>query len=190
MSPYRDSLDALRARLAGIERAIAEKRAAEPRTAPSSEKRHWRRLSFFASTVALAVLGVSLYHLQAEYRELLRYQARVNQPAPLAAPAKPRRWRAHVFTSDVAHLADGAECSVAIDAPCTATVSCGTFGYRGRGTCSGDGGFVDRADSDLDGSPECEIDVRAGRVLLRELAPDAMSGHGRRWFADLELVRE
>ena len=65
---------------------------------------------------------------------------------------------------------------------------CGRFVYRGRGSCS-EAGFVDRADSELDGTPECEIDARAGRVLLREVTVDDTGEFRRRWFVDLTLVR-
>jgi hypothetical protein len=186
LSPYRDSVGALRARLGEVERAIVEKRARRPASARETK---WRLAALLLLGTALALFATSLRGLYLQHVELRRYQAQLSRPPLPATAATPQRWRAHIFTSDVARLADGAECTVAIDAPCTAWISCGGFAYRGHGTCA-DGGFVDRADSELDGTAECEIDARAGRVLLRELTADPSGGFRRRWYAELELVRE
>ena len=153
LSPYRDKVDALRARLAEVERVLAEKRAQV--SAPARETK-WRVAAFIVTGMALVVLGSGLRGLYRQHLELLGYQAQVTRAPQPAAAVRPQRWRAHVFTTDVARLADGAECSVAIDAPC----NCRDL-VRRRARHLRRRRLRRPRRPDLDGSPECEIDARA-----------------------------
>jgi hypothetical protein len=184
---YRENLEALRQRVRELDRALAA--LPQPATPPRTPF-PWKRLRIMASCLAIGLLflaaGIDRIVDASQQRERVRaHYAAVTRPLhrPTAAPA-PALLFARVTSGGAG------DCTIAIGGPCHATIACngGQILYRGSGTCAGDR-YVDPADSWLDGTPQCAIDLQQKRALVREIEPHRYwrDHYATRWQVELEL---
>jgi hypothetical protein len=164
MNPYRDGIEAARARERELDDAIAE---AQAERAGLRFERTISWVKWLAAT-AMVVTATAWW---------LRWTA-----PPLRVVLAPVSWQARVIAAT--HLRVGTECEVQLSEGCQATVRCGSFGYRGRGSCD-TGRYVDNG---FHGTPQAEIEQRSGHVMLRQISYDNAQRLRESW--SVELVRE
>lgn len=178
---YRDNLEALRQRVRDLDRSLAAHPAPLP---PTKLPFPWKRLRTMVTWLAagwlLLVLGfardVENARLLHDYQALQAHM-RLRPQAPTAL---------QLLT---AHRTSGGECLIMLSPPCRASITCsGTLIYQGSGTCR-DGRYVDPADSWLDGTPQCVVDLGRKRVMVRDISCHRRSGddYPTLWQVDLEL---
>jgi hypothetical protein len=182
---YRDNLEALRQRIRELNHALAE---LPPE--PPAEPIPWERIKSI-----VICLGMGLFFLGAGIDRVfeasqMRAQFRAHQAAVSSALYRPAATVAPTQLSARVVAGGVGDCTISLTPPCHATIACngGKILYRGSGTCAG-GRYLDPADSWLDGTPQCAIDLDRKRAMVREIECHR-SGRDRfakRWQVDLEL---
>lgn len=160
VGPYRDNRAALEARSAELDRALSRLPQNRARSLPVL------LAGMLLLFIAAMRLVASVTAAAPAYAEARRFEHMLARARDLSGPSLPkeRTLKAHVLTGNFSDLDADAECAIQIAPPCQTTVHCGRILYSGNGSCAD--GFVDAASAELDGTPQCLIDLANRHVVI------------------------